>query len=146
MVFCVGDNRSAITSLLYIVGVSLYRDAIGQWRLFSGNLKLNMNTKWLKVTFLSPSWKSLNHLQGHLYNHPKKGTFAELPGKPGSFDCQISTHWPCNFPNWFTFSSGSTLLSPNFRGIFSESYNEKRRNLEMFQVVNYRVWEWDLYI
>ncbi len=30
-------------------------------------------TRWFKVTFLSPSWRSLNHLKGSL-NHPKKAT------------------------------------------------------------------------
>ena len=32
------------------------------------------------VTFLSPSWRPLHHWQGHLYNHPKKGTLNHLVG------------------------------------------------------------------
>ena len=36
-------------------------------------------TWWFKVTFSSPSWRSLNHWKGSL-NHPKKVTIAELPG------------------------------------------------------------------
>ena len=32
-------------------------------------------TRWFKVTFSSPSWRSLSHLKGSL-NHPKKGQFG----------------------------------------------------------------------
>ena len=32
-----------------------------------------MHTRWFKVTFLPPSWRSLNHLKGSL-NHPKQVT------------------------------------------------------------------------
>ena len=34
----------------------------------------NRNSRWFKVTFSSPSWRSLNHWKGSL-NYPKKGQF-----------------------------------------------------------------------
>ena len=37
------------------------------------NRKTISSTRWFKVTFSSPSWRSLNHLKGSL-NHPKKVT------------------------------------------------------------------------
>ena len=35
--------------------------------------KQKINPRWFKVTFLSPSWRSLNHFKGSL-SHPKKVT------------------------------------------------------------------------
>ena len=35
------------------------------------------HTRWFKVTFSSPSWRSLNHWKGSL-NHPKKVTLNHL--------------------------------------------------------------------
>ena len=47
------------------------------WYLWSNqhaiNRKTISSTRWFKVTFSSPNWRSLNHLKGSL-NHPKKVT------------------------------------------------------------------------
>ena len=40
-------------------------------KLFVENHVSKKATRWFKVTFSSPSWRSLNHLKGSL-NHPKK--------------------------------------------------------------------------
>ena len=42
-----------------------------QWKMSMMNMMTN--TRWFKVTFSSPSWRSLNPLKGSL-NHPKKVT------------------------------------------------------------------------
>ena len=41
------------------------------------NQKKKTDTRWFKVTFSSPSWRSLNPLKGSL-NHPKKVTLNHL--------------------------------------------------------------------
>ena len=38
-----------------------------------------MNPRWFKVTFLFPSWRSLNLWKGHFFTIPKRSP-AELPG------------------------------------------------------------------
>ena len=48
---------------------------------------LKTSTRWFKVTFLSPSWRSLNLWKGHSLNHPKKVTK----------NCQV---YSIKFPPW----------------------------------------------
>ena len=62
------------------LGVSNFYTKQGRmiiWYLWSNqhaiNRKTISSTRWFKVTFSSPSWRSLNHLKGSL-NHPKKVT------------------------------------------------------------------------
>ena len=55
-------------------------------------------TTWFKVTFLSPIWRSpFQPLKGSCFNHPKKGTIAELPGRLWFFG--IWCGWG-PFPSW----------------------------------------------
>ena len=58
-----------------------------------------LGTRWFKVTFSSPSWRSLNHSKGS-FNHPKKGTK----------NCQVC----CFFLQGF-FSGGNHPGSAEFR-------------------------------
>ena len=48
-------------------------------RLFSPtNLAQKLSTRWFKVSFLSPSWRSpFNHLKGHVFTTPKKLTSSQ---------------------------------------------------------------------
>ena len=46
----------------------------------AGNSPEQISARWFKVTFVSPSWRSLNPLKGSL-NHPKKGTLNHQVGK-----------------------------------------------------------------
>ncbi len=68
-------------------------------------------SRWFKVTFLCPSWRSLKLQKGSL-NHPKKVTLLESPGSKsfnystyqlfvplGGTSCQVPLKCP-----WFSFS------------------------------------------
>ena len=55
-------------------------------------LILDLLTRWFKVTFLSPSWRLLNPLQGSL-NHPKKVTLNHL-GLMCAYCCQHGNQLP----------------------------------------------------
>ena len=51
---------------------------LGSFRNLGRSTIIDIYTRWFKVTFSSPSWRSLNHLKGSL-NHPKEGTKNCIP-------------------------------------------------------------------
>ena len=65
--------------------IKILKTSTSFWPLFPGrskrvNMNKNIYSRWFKVTFLSPSWRSLSHWRGHL-TIPKRSSqrIARLP-------------------------------------------------------------------
>ena len=71
------------------------------WVLNKGFINNSQNTRWFKVTFWFPTWRSLSPLKGSL-NHPKKVT-KNCPAWSGTNKKDR---------NWMTTKGGPNLIHP----------------------------------
>ena len=99
-----------VSNILFMF--TLYLGKISHFDKDSSNGLEHLNpptTRWFKVTFSSPSWRSLNPLKGSL-NHPKKGTLNhQLDGYVSVYPLRVWScfiaraqmlRWPCENKPW----------------------------------------------
>ena len=70
-----------------------------------------LKTRWFKVTFSSPSWRSLNHVKFRSLNHPQKVTSRIARGDiPSLMQSKVTQPLPTRWSKSFWIASEASVV------------------------------------